>query len=82
MLLQRRAVDGLNGKIKKKISKVKTTKKGSNRFAVFAGAGGVFCLVVWPRESWEIFVMDGEVLRLFTGRLGYHSNWKISRESS
>ena len=51
-------------------------KQQANRFAVLVGAGGVFCLVVWPRESWEIFVMDGEVLRLFTGRLGYHANWK------
>ncbi len=51
-------------------------KKGSNCFAVLVGAGGVFRLVVWPRESWEIFIMDGEVLRLFIGRLGYHANCK------
>lgn len=48
----------------------------TNRFAVFIGAGWVFCLVVWPWESWKIFVVDGEVLRLFTGRLGYHANWE------
>lgn len=53
----------------------------SNRFAVFAGAAGVFCLVVWPWESWEIFVMDGEVLRLLTGRLGYHANWKYDNKN-
>ena len=54
----------------------KHEKQQANRFAVLVGAGGVFRLVVWPRESWEIFVMDGEILRLFTGRLGYHANWK------
>ncbi len=70
---RKRQRDGQNEKGKK--------TKRSNRFAVFVGAGGVFRLVVWPRESWEIFVMDGEVLRLFTGRLGYHANWKNGGES-
>lgn len=58
----------------KKITRTQRHGNKINRFAVFIGAGGVFCLVVWPWESWEIFVMDGEVLRLFTGRLCYHAN--------
>lgn len=52
----------------------------TDRFVVFAAAGGVFYLVVWPRESWEVFVVDGEVLRLFTRWLGYHANWKLKKK--
>lgn len=45
-----------------------------NRFVVFTAAGGVFSLVVRPGESGEVFVVDGEVLRLLTGWLGYHAD--------
>lgn len=48
----------------------------SNRFAVFAGAGGVFRLVVRPRQSGEVLVVDGEVLRLLVRWLRYHADWR------
>lgn len=82
MFSETTAAGGTGGGERAQVTMV-TGRGSTDCFVVVAAAAaaGLFDLVVGPGEGWEVLVVDGEVLRLLAGRLGYHADWERNTQT-